>query len=355
MKVSDIARALPAEVIGDAALDIRRVVHPADAEGPGDLAVALSKEALAAVADSAAGALLVPAGAPRLPQARTVLVYSGDVRLAMATVTALFDRGPAHGEGVHASAVIAADAVIGAGASIGPHAVVGGQSTVGEGTIILANVTIGAGVAIGRNCVIHPGAAIGDRVVIGDRVTIFANAVIGADGFGFIPVGGRDGLEGGEAMPTRIHSLGTVIVGDDVEIGAGTTVDRATLRQTRIGRGTKIDNQVQIGHNVVIGESCVICGLAGIAGSVVVGDRVVLAAGVGIADHVTIGSDAVIGAMSGVARSVKAGTTVFGIPAAAREVWLERHANTARLKVLYPKVDDLQRRVEALEKGAKPE
>jgi UDP-3-O-[3-hydroxymyristoyl] glucosamine N-acyltransferase len=344
MKVGDIARALPAEVIGNALLDIRRVVHPADAEGTGDLAVALSKEAVAAAAASRAAALVVPAAAAPSLSERTVLVYGGDERLAIARLTAMFDPGPAYEPGIHATAVVAEDATV-TGVNIGPHVAVGHRTTIGAGTTILANVTIGAGCTIGRDCLIYPGVVIGDRVRIGDRVSVFANAVIGADGFSYIP-----SRPGGSATPQRIHSLGAVIIGDDVEIGASTTIDRATLRDTRIGRGTKIDNQVQIGHNVVIGESCLICGMTGIAGSATIGDRVLLAASVGVSDHITIESDAIVGAMSGVARHVRAGMAVLGIPALPRDVWMERYANSGRLGALFRKVDDLRRRLESLEK-----
>ena len=154
-------------------------------------------------------------------------------------------------------------------------------------------------------------------------------------------------------MPTRIHSLGAVVIGDDVEIGAGTTIDRATLRQTRVGNGTKVDNQVQIGHNVTIGESCLICGKVGIAGSVTIGDRVLLAAAAGIGDHLTIGSDAIVGAMSGVAQTIPAGVTVLGTPAVPIEEWRERYGRTVRLKALYPAVEDLKNRMETLEKTRK--
>ena len=151
----------------------------------------------------------------------------------------------------------------------------------------------------------------------------------------------------------RIHSLGTVVIGDDVEIGAGTTIDRATLRETRIGRGTKIDNQVQIAHNVIIGESALICGMVGLAGSVTIGDRALLGAGAGVADHLTVGADATIAASSGAASNVAEGTIVSGTPAVVHKVSLERYVNVGRLRTLYPQVDDLKKRVEALEKGDK--
>ncbi|MEX0851935.1 MAG: UDP-3-O-(3-hydroxymyristoyl)glucosamine N-acyltransferase [Bauldia sp.] len=349
MKLNDIARALAAEVVGEAALEVRRVVHPADAEGPTDLAVALSEESRAAVAGSRAGALIVAAGAGRPDKDCPLLIYAGHERQALAILTSLFDRGPEHADGIHPSAVVAADAAIGNRASVGPHSVIGARTSVGEGTTILANVTVGAEVAIGRDCLIHPGVVIADRVKIGDRVILHPNAVIGADGFSFVA------SEGVGRLPTRIHSLGTVVIGDDVEIGAATTIDRATLRRTTIGRGTKIDNQVQIAHNVTIGRSCLICGMVGIAGSVIIGDHVLLAAGAGVNDHVSIGANAKIGGLSGVSHSVPADGEVLGIPALPKATWMDLYVKTRRLKQLYPRVDDLEQRLAALEKAAKAE
>ena len=255
MQLSDIAQALSAKIIGDDGLTVDRIVHPADAEGPRDLALALSKEALAALGGTRAGAVVVPPGT-QSPNNIPAVVYGGNERMAVAVLTALFDPGPAHDAGVHPAAVVAADAAIGESVSIGACAVVGAGTTIGAGTVILPQVTIGAGVIIGRDCVLHPGVRIGDRVRLGDRVTVHSNTVVGSDGFSFIPVLNPDGSGNGIDTPKRTHSLGTVIIGDDVEIGSGTTIDRATLRETRIGRGTKIDNQVQIAHNVVIGEDC---------------------------------------------------------------------------------------------------
>ena len=353
MKLSDIAAALSAEVIGDGAIDIVRLVHPADADRPGDLAVALAKDALEALPRSRARAAVLPAAAPRPGNGVALVAYAGPERLAVAILTALFDPGPVHGEGIHPTAVIADDAIIGAGVSIGPGSVVGPRSRIGDGTAILSQATIGADVTIGRDCVIDPGVRIGDRVRMGDRVIVHFNTVIGCDGFSYIPVRNPDGTPGAEGLPRRTHSLGTVVIGDDVEIGAGTTIDRATFRETRIGRGTKIDNQVQIAHNVTIGESCLICGMAGIAGSVVIGDRTIVAAGAGIADHINVGADAVIVAGAGVVSRVPPGATVSGAPAARHDLSLNRVADVGRLRMLYPRVDDLKKRIEALEKAAK--
>jgi UDP-3-O-[3-hydroxymyristoyl] glucosamine N-acyltransferase len=352
MQLTDIAKALSAKVSGDGSRDISRIVHPADGAGSGDLAVALSQEAQADLAGTGAGAVLIPAEMTP-PDGLAAILYGGNHRVAIAILTALFDPGPAHGAGIHPTAVIAPDAVIGDGASIGPAAVVGPGSAIGAGTILLPHVTVGAGVTVGSDCVLHPGVCLEDRVRLGDRVIIHGNTVIGSDGFSFIPVSNPDGSSNGISVPQRTHSLGTVVIGDDVEIGAGTTVDRATLRETRIGSGTKVDNQVQIAHNVVIGENCVICGMSGIAGSVVIGDRVVVASAVGIAPHLTIGDGATITAGAGVGSRVPAGAVFGGAPAMQHERFTQRLMDIGRLRQLYPRVDDLKKRIEALENEAK--
>ncbi len=352
MQLSDIARALSAKVSGDGSLEIDRIVHPADAKAKDELAVALSREALEHLAETRAGAVLISAdGTP--PAGIAAILYGGNERVALAILTALFDPGPVHASGIHPTAVVAPDAVIGEGVSIGPVAVVGPGSTIGAGTVLLAQAHVGAGVTVGRDCVIHPGVSLRDGVRLGDRVIIHCNTVVGSDGFSFIPVSNPDGSSNGIERPLRTHSLGTVVIGDDVEIGAGTTIDRATLRETRIGRGSKVDNQVQIGHNVVIGENCVICGMTGIAGSVVIGERVVIASGVGIAPHLTIGAGATITAGAKLAGHVPAGAVFSGSPATPHDRAIGRLADIGRLRQLYPRVDDLRKRVETLENEAK--
>jgi UDP-3-O-[3-hydroxymyristoyl] glucosamine N-acyltransferase len=208
-------------------------------------------------------------------------------------------------------------------------------------------------VQIGANGLVHAGVRIGDRVVIGDRIIVQPNAVIGADGFSFVPVRTPDGAVADHETPLRIHSVGRVVIGDDVEIGAGTTIDRATVQDTRIGKGTKIDNLVQIGHNVTIGECCLIAGMAGIAGSVTLGDRVMVGGQAGIADHVTVGSDATVAAGSGVGSNVSAGTVVSGYPAMRHDRTAQYFLYLARQKALHEKVEGLQTRLEALENAAK--
>jgi UDP-3-O-[3-hydroxymyristoyl] glucosamine N-acyltransferase len=352
MLLSEVAAALGAEVTGDPALEVTRLVHPADATGRSDLALALAGDATEALAGTRAGAVVV---APDVaaPQGVEVLRYGGHPRMALAMLTRMFGAKPVVVPGIHASAAIAATATVASSATIGAFVAVGEGSAVGDGSVVMAGATIDAGVTVGRDCVIHSGVRLAERVKIGDRVTIYANAVIGGEGFSVIPVTNPDGTRNPIDLPLSIRSLGTVIVGDDVEIGAGTAIDRGTLRDTVIGRGTKIDNLVQIAHNAVLGEAVVVCGMVGIAGSVEIGDRAILAAGAGIGDHTTIGSDAVVSGRAGVIADVAPGTLVDGMPALPREQAMERFLNVGRLKTLYPRVEDMKKRIEVLENRGK--
>jgi UDP-3-O-[3-hydroxymyristoyl] glucosamine N-acyltransferase len=349
MLVRDVAAALSAQVVGDGSLDVERVVHPSAAVAASDLALAISGDALAALAGSKAQVAVVSDKTAKLRDGLKAIIVAGAGRATLAKLTALFDKGPAHPPGVHPSAVIAPDAVIGAGASIGPFVTVGPRSRIGANTVILSNVSIGAEVTIGDDGLFYSGVRIGDRVSIGARAIIHFNATIGSDGFSFLPVTGT-----GKGRPQRIHSLGGVAIGDDVEIGAASTIARATLETTRIGNGTKIDNQVQIAHNVQIGESCLLCGMVGIAGSVVIGDRVLLGGGVGIADHVKIGSDAIVAAGSGVGTSIEAGAKVSGYPAIPHERSVELFMFLSRHKRVSRDLDEIKKRVATIENSNQP-
>jgi UDP-3-O-[3-hydroxymyristoyl] glucosamine N-acyltransferase len=217
----------------------------------------------------------------------------------------------------------------------------------------MPHVTIGADVTIGDHGLLHSGVRVGHGCVIGGRVIIHGNAVIGADGFSFAPdLMSATAFTAGVKV-TRVHSLGNVVIGDDVEIGACTTIDRATLESTRIGRGTKIDDHVHIGHNVTIGESCILCGMVGISGSVVLGDRVRLGGGVGVGDHLRIGDQAVVAAGSGVGTNVPAGAFVSGYPALPHRRQIEQQLYLGRQKRLHDKVAGMAARLDAMEKAIK--
>lgn len=237
------------------------------------------------------------------------LIYVPDADLALAEVLGLFAPpvpGPA--VGVHPRAVVDGSAVLGAGVAVGPGCVVGARTRVGDGCVLHANVVLSEDVVLGPGCRLYAGVVIRERCELGARVIVHPNAVIGADGFGYRPAADGSGL-------VKIPQIGVVRMGDDVEIGAGTCIDRGKFAATTIGRGTKIDNLCQIGHNSRIGEHCVLAGQVGVAGSVVIEDWAMIGGQVGIADHVRIGRDARVTAQSGVIGDVPAGVVWGGMPA----------------------------------------
>jgi UDP-3-O-[3-hydroxymyristoyl] glucosamine N-acyltransferase len=358
MKLAEIAAALNARVEGDGQFDVVRAVHPAEAQGPGDLALAMESGLLARLADSPARAAVVAEGAevpPALQERLKGWIVIKRPRYAMAGLLDLFAL-PVHFEpGVHPTAWIAPDATIGQDVAIGPFVTIGPRAVVGDGCVILSHVSIGADARIGRGGLFHPGARIGERVVVGERCIVHPNAVVGADGFSFVTpepgsvesakATGR--VEGTNTLIRRVNSIGTVILGDDVEVGANTCIDRATVTATRIGNGTKLDNLVQIGHNVTIGSNCLLCGQVGIAGSAEIGDRVVLAGKVGVADHVKIGHDAVVAGNSGVGSNIPPRSIYFGTPAVPRAQAFEQYKGLSRLKRLFADVAELKARLKA--------
>ncbi|MFT4795065.1 MAG: UDP-3-O-[3-hydroxymyristoyl] glucosamine N-acyltransferase [Paracoccaceae bacterium] len=344
--IARIAEALGAEPLGNASLRVGRPAHPAKAVA-GDLAIAMDPSYADALRASPARAALVWHGADLADLGLDAAVAIARPRVGMAGITTMFAYDLDLDGGIHPSAVIAPDAEIGEGAAIGPFVVIGARARIGKGARICAHVTIGADVVLGEDALIYPGVRIGARVTIGDRPILHAGAVIGADGFSFVTpekstvenakeTGGV--AEARNSVWMRIHSLGAVTLGSDVEIGANTTIDRGTLHDTTVGAGTKIDNQVQIGHNVSIGASCLLCAQVGIAGSAQIGDRVVLGGKVGVADHVTIGSDVVVAASSGVASKVPPRTVVMGSPAIARDEYMKMLMAMRRLPRLLAKL-----------------
>lgn len=353
MLTMHIAQALSSRLEGDGSIDVDRLVHPQRAERPSDLAVAMSTEAAAALHCSKARAVVICASRPLPAGAFPAVIAVEEARTALAALTALFDRGPEQAQGIHPTAVVAADAEIAADASIGAFVVIGRRSRIGPRTIVMPAATIGADVSIGAAGLLHSGVRVGDGCVIGERVIVHANAVIGADGFSFAPDLMSAAAFTADLTVRRVHSLGNVVVGDDVEIGACSTIDRATLESTRIGRGTKIDDHVHIGHNVIIGDSCILCGMVGLSGSVVLGDRVRLGGGVGIGDHVRVGDQAVVAAGSGVASNVEPGAFVSGYPALPHWRTVEQQLYLGRQRRLHDRVAAMASRLDALESGLK--
>ncbi len=355
----EITQAVDGTLIGDGTLRVSRLAHPACVEGASDLALAMDPKLLSVLKDKPCCAAMVTVGAESDSAFIPARILVARPRLALAKITALFAEAVPLSVGIHPSAVIEPDAQIGANVSIGAQVYIGSGAVIGAGSVLHPQTYIGPEAKIGPDSLIYAGAKIGAGTIIGARAIIHFNASIGADGFSFVTpqMGSVEAAKAGTSGTVtasntallRIASLAPVIVGDDVEIGANTSIDRGTIVSTRIGNGTKIDNQVQIGHNVTIGENCLICGRVGIAGSATVGNRVVLGGAVAIADHVTIGDDAVAMGMSGIAGNVPPRTIVGGIPAAPRERMMETLLNIGRLKGFFKKLDALTARVQKLE------
>ncbi len=358
LTLGDIAAALGAELVGDGSFAVRRLVTTAAASGPEDLVLAIEPAALAALDGCKARAAVVAQGMAVPPGSLAGHIVVKRPRYALARLAALFERVPVATPGMHASAAVDPSARIGAGVSIGAFVFIGPRAAIGDGTVLLAHVSVGADAVIGAHCRLHPGARVGERVRIGDRVIVQSNASIGADGFSYAtPEPGSIESARAEGRITaqntaiaRIASLGTVEIGDDVEIGANTAIDRAALGTTQIGSGTKIDNLVQIAHNTIIGQNCLIAAQVGISGSCRIGNRVVLAGQVGIADHVTIGDDAIIMAGSGVGRDVPSGAIMLGYPAVPRKEFFAQLTEIRRLKRSHQGLSALEARVAAVEK-----
>jgi UDP-3-O-[3-hydroxymyristoyl] glucosamine N-acyltransferase len=273
--------------------------------------------------------------------AAAVLIVD-DAELALAKVLEAFAAPiPRPPVGIDATARISEKAFIGSNVAIGPHVLIGERGRIGDGVILHGGVFIGEDSTVGSHCELFPHVVVRERITIGDRVVIHSGSVLGTDGFGYR----WDG-----AKHAKIPQIGTVVIGDDVEIGSCVCIDRAKFGATTIGRGTKIDNLVQIGHNVEIGEHCIIVGQAGIAGSVKLGRGVVLGGQVAVRDHITIGDGAMAAATSGIAEDVPAKTIVSGTPALPHRQSLREQAALRDLPDLRSRVKQLKDQLDALEK-----
>lgn len=338
--VAELAARLVASFEGDGGRPLRSVATLAQA-GPDALSWLGDPAYLPQLASTRAAAVLVPVDCA-IPSGLTVIRVS-DPDLAMCRVLLLFaPPPPVVPPGVHPSAVIEAGAVV-EGAAIAAYVVVGARARVGAGTQLHPGVYVGQDSTVGRDCVLWPNVVVRERVTIGDRVIIHANATIGADGFGYLQ---RDGQN------VKIPQIGTVVIEDDVEIGANTTIDRARSSVTRVRRGVKVDNLVQIGHNCDIGEDSILLAQVGLSGSVTLGRGVMLAGQVGVADHIRIDAGARIGAQAGLMRDVPPGSVWMGSPALKGRVFWRQMAALKRLPKWFKQLRELVRRVERLESSA---
>jgi len=337
MKLTELAERIGGELAGRGDIDIRGVAGIHDARD-GDIAYLAEGKHLKDLEACRASAVIVPRGISGLP---IPSIAVRNPRYSFALVTRIFHERPSVPGGVSERAVIGRNVVLGAGPTIHPYAVVCEGAKLGDRVVLYPGVFVGEGSSIGDDSVIYPNVSIREGVAIGSRVILHSGTVIGSDGFGFVTEGG---------LHHKIPQIGGVIIGDDVEIGANCTIDRAALGSTVIGQGTKLDNQVHIAHNVVIGEHCLLAGQVGVAGSTVLGDYVVVGGRTAISDHLTIGDRVMIGGGAGVARSVDPGQVITGYPALPMREWLKAHAVFQKLPELKKLVSQLQDRIGSLEK-----
>ncbi len=302
LTTAEIAKKLAGEVIGDASAVLTGFAH-ADAAKPGDLTFAETEEFLTSAENSAATAIIAGKNAS---STKKTIIRVANPRIAFAKALAIFFPEPEFAAGIHPTAVVASSAQIHPTAHVGPHCVVGEHVELGAGVVLQAGNAIGADSVLGSATHLFPNVTIYPRTQIGKRVRIHAGAVIGADGFGYV-------LDAGVHL--KVPQVGKVIIGDDVEIGANSTVDRGALGATVIGKGTKIDNLVQIGHNVQIGENCILIAQAGIAGSSKLGNYVIIAGQAGVAGHLNIGHQAIVGGQAGVMNDIPDKGKWLGSPA----------------------------------------
>jgi UDP-3-O-[3-hydroxymyristoyl] glucosamine N-acyltransferase len=336
MKLGEIAALLDGQTIGDPELEIKGVSGISDAQ-EGEITFLSEAKWLKALRDSKASAVILDKKIDDLEKPQVIVK---NPLYCFARLLAVFYPKSHLFQGLSSSAFISDKAVLGDRVTVYPFAFISDDVRVGSGSIIYPNVFIGEKAFIGDNCIIYPNAVIHHGITIGRGVIIHSGAVIGSDGFGYAHEGG---------VFHKIPQIGTVIIEDDVEIGANTTIDRATTGATIIGKGTKIDNLVQIGHNVTIGKNAILVSQTGIGGSSDIGDGVMLGGQVGVADHVTIESGTMIAAKAGVMGKVSRGI-YSGAPAIAHKDWFKAVAIFNKLPELKKKVDELEEKINQMNK-----
>lgn len=339
IKIADLGQQLGADVVGDGQLEICGV-RPLDSAGEEHLSFLHNPKYVDEAKSSKAGAIL--AADPEILPGRNVLVCP-EPYLALAHALEIFHPVARPEPGVHLSAVVADTVSLGEGASVGPLVSISADSTIGDRSAVGAGCVLGRGVEIGIDCILHPRVVVEDNCRIGDRCIIHSGTVIGSDGYGFATVAG---------IHHKVPQVGVVVVEDDVELGANVCVDRAALGETRIGKGTKVDNLVQIAHNVEVGEHCLLVAQTGISGSTRIGHHVVFAGQSGCSGHLNIGNGAVLTARAAAYRDVPDGATVSGAPARPHREWLKANANLQRLDSLREKVKQLEARIAELEESS---
>lgn len=364
--VGELAAALSADFAGDGGLEVIGVAEPAEATA-NQIALAVNPKFASGLKEGQAKVAILWPGADWQSMGLSAAIFVGHARYGMADLTSFVDRGPEIPPGHHSSAVVDPTAQLGPDVNVGPLAIIGANVQIGSGSTIGPGAIIGRDAVIGDGAYLHSGVRIAHEVTIGANFVAQSGATIGSDGFSFVPPEGLD-IEatrrslgdahnvwpGGPAKWRRVHSIGGVEIGDDVEVGANTTIDRGTIRATRIGRGTKIDNLVHLAHNVEIGEDTLVCAGVSIAGSTKVGNRCVLGGQVGVNDNITIGDDVIAAGATKVYTNAPSGRVLMGSPATKMQSQIESYKALRRLPRLFTQFADLKKRVSTLEgSGAK--
>ncbi len=330
ISATELAQKLSGMLLGDNRT-VSRLASPDNATQ--DAVVVVPDDKTLARLESQELSLLVIAEKSTLPTKHPHIKVS-DTRLALAQLTQLFDTRPKIAEGVHPSAAIHPTATIADDVHIAENVTVKANTVIGKGSRIGAGCVIGDNVQMGENCLLHPNVTLYPNVTMGQRVILHSGSVIGSDGFGYAP---------SPRGAVKIHHLGSVRLGDDVEVGANTCIDRGTLSDSVIGARTKIDNLCQIGHNVQIGTDCLIAGRAGISGSVTIGSRVIMGGSVLVADHVVIGDGVTLAGGTGVSKNIPAGETWGGVPAVPFKKWVRGLYLQGQLETIWQTVKELKK------------
>jgi len=337
MTLREIAFVVGGDLEGDPDAEVTSVA-PIDRAGEGVLTFAASKQYLKEAENSRATCILVPRG---FRVANRNLIAVDNPRLALALALEAIYRCECPDPGTAGEACVAESAAIAPSSHVAAHSHISEGARIGDRTVISPFVYVGRGAQIGSDCVIYPHVTIYPGVILGDRVVVHANAVVGSDGFGYATDGD---------VHRKIPQVGTVVIEDDVEIGANAAIDRATLGETRIEKGTKIDNLVHIAHNVLVNENCLIVAQVGIAGSTEIGENVVIGGQAGLVHHIKIGSRSVIGAQAGVTRCFPEGSTISGYPARDHARSMKGYAALNRLPMLMKEIREIRRRLDELER-----
>lgn len=335
--LDELAKMSGARIKGDSRLKIRGITSLEEA-GSDQLSFVVDERYREMALQCKAGALIVP---PSMEDLDRTLLLCEQPYLAMARVAQLFAEPPQLSPGVHRSAYVGDGVLLGEGVRVGPLVHIGDGCRIGDGTRIYGGAYLGNNVEIGEDCLIYPNVSILDRCILGSNVIIHSGTVVGSDGFGF--------AHDSQGRHVKIPQVGIVQIEDDVEIGANCAIDRGTFGRTWIRKGAKIDNLVQIAHNVVIGEYSIVIAQVGISGSTKVGKHVILAGQVGVVGHIEIGDGARVGAQSGVSHRVKPGEDVLGSPAMPYKDFRKMVAHMKRLPQTREELKELQKKVQKLE------